>query len=116
MPGIFSQSKDIPATSIAHPPDKDCAHTLLFLELSTATRYSDAMSQVKFEQREDIRVTNTGSSNMNGMPRGRGMPPPPAALPTKEGFMHEVGDALTKGAGPNGYLAVSLLMRQRSGL
>ncbi|KAK0251838.1 hypothetical protein LTR91_010693 [Friedmanniomyces endolithicus] len=63
------------------------------------------MSQVKFEQREDIRVTNTGSSNMNGMPRGRGMPPPPAALPTKEGLMHEVGDALTKGAGPNGYLA-----------
>ncbi|KAK4899455.1 hypothetical protein LTR17_000656 [Elasticomyces elasticus] len=61
------------------------------------------MSQVKFEQREDIRVTNT--SGGNGAPRGRGAPPPPGAPPQKEGFMHEVGDALTKGAGPNGYLA-----------
>ncbi|KAK3079309.1 hypothetical protein LTR53_020599, partial [Teratosphaeriaceae sp. CCFEE 6253] len=55
--------------------------------------------------REDIRVTSGG----NAGPRGRGAPPPPAPPLHKEGFMHEVGDALTKGAGPNGYLAVSLL-------
>ncbi|KAK3067942.1 hypothetical protein LTR53_014863 [Teratosphaeriaceae sp. CCFEE 6253] len=61
------------------------------------------MSQVKFEQREDIRVTSGG----NAGPRGRGAPPPPAPPPHKEGFMHEVGDALTKGAGPNGYLAAA---------
>lgn len=50
------------------------------------------MSQVKFEQKETIR-TSTG---------GRG-----GAPPAKEGLAHEIGDALTKGAGPNGYLAVS---------
>nr|POF21098.1 pxmp2/4 family protein 3 [Quercus suber] len=51
------------------------------------------MSQVKFEQREDIRVTSSG---------GRGAPP---AAPAKHDFVHDVGDALTKGAGPGGYLA-----------
>jgi hypothetical protein len=62
------------------------------------------MSQVKFEQRENIRVTQSGgSSNGGAAPRG----PPPPAPSQKEGFIHEVGEALTKGAGPNGYLAVS---------
>nr|POF13725.1 peroxisomal membrane protein 2 [Quercus suber] len=51
------------------------------------------MSQVKVEQREDIRVTSSG---------GRGAPP---AAPAKHDLIHEVGDALTKGAGAGGYLA-----------
>jgi len=58
---------------------------------------------VKFDQREDIRVTTNTAA-----PRG---PPAPSPLlaqsQRKEGFAHEIGDALTKGAGPNGYLAVS---------
>jgi len=53
------------------------------------------MSQVKFDQRETIRTTVGGS---------RGGPPPPAPS-HHEGIAHEIGDALTKGAGPNGYLA-----------
>ncbi|EMC97939.1 hypothetical protein BAUCODRAFT_31950 [Baudoinia panamericana UAMH 10762] len=60
------------------------------------------MSQVKFEQREDIRVTSTGVNGGNGGPRGRAGPPP---APARETLAHEVGEALTKGAGPNGYLA-----------
>lgn len=52
------------------------------------------MSQVKFEQKESIRTT-TG---------GRPGPSPPAG---KEDVAHKIGDALTKGSGPNGYLAVS---------
>ncbi|KAK3680148.1 hypothetical protein LTR78_000525 [Recurvomyces mirabilis] len=73
------------------------------------------MSQVKFEQKEDIRVTQSSGANGasggtggtgGGFFRGTGGPPPPAAPHQKhEGFAHEVGDALTKGAGPNGYLA-----------
>ena len=59
------------------------------------------MSQVKFDQREDIRVT---TSTSNAGPRGGA---PPMAPPHREGIAHEIGDALTKGAGPNGYLAVS---------
>lgn len=50
------------------------------------------MSQVKFEQKETIR------SSVGG---GRGAPP------AKEGLGHEIGEALTKAGGPNGYLAVS---------
>lgn len=53
------------------------------------------MSQVKFDKREDIRVTTSS----------RGGPSPPAGR--REGLAHEIGDALTKGAGPKGYLAVS---------
>lgn len=49
------------------------------------------MSQVKFEQKETVR-TSAG---------GRGAPPA-----GKEDLAHEIGNALTKGAGPNGYLAV----------
>jgi len=61
---------------------------------------------VKFDQREDIRVT---TSTTNAGPRGA----PPAAPPAhKEGFAHEIGDALTKGAGPNGYLAVRLTVQR----
>ena len=68
------------------------------------------MSQVKFEQREDIRVTQSGGNgNGNGAFRGRGGPPPPPSQTRghKEGLLHEAGEALTKGAGPGGYLAVS---------
>lgn len=58
------------------------------------------MSQVKFEQRETVRTSA----------------PPPAAyardLPgAREDVAHKIGDALTKGAGPNGYLAVSETQR-----
>jgi len=64
------------------------------------------MSQVKFERREDIRVTEGGSGA--GGPRNRGPPPPPPSAPPQqhEGLAHKVGEALTKGEGPNGYLAV----------
>lgn len=44
------------------------------------------MSQVKFEK-ETVRATTGGG---------------------KEDFMHNIGEALTKSSGPNGYLAVSL--------
>ncbi|WPG99519.1 pxmp2/4 family protein 3 [Acrodontium crateriforme] len=54
------------------------------------------MSQVKFQQTENIRVTTNG---------GTGPAPPPRAPPAKEDLAHEIGNALTKGAGPNGYLA-----------
>jgi len=37
-----------------------------------------------------------------------------AATQGKEGLMHEVGQALTKGGGPNGYLAVCVQSRRRS--
>ncbi|KAI5367517.1 hypothetical protein Slin15195_G026470 [Septoria linicola] len=50
------------------------------------------MSQVKFEQKETIRTTTAGKAG-----------PSPAA--GKEDLAHKVGDALTKGAGPDGYLA-----------
>jgi hypothetical protein len=43
------------------------------------------MSQVKFEK-ETVRATTGGG---------------------KEDFMHNIGEALTKSSGPNGYLAVS---------
>lgn len=43
------------------------------------------MSQVKFEK-ETVRATAGG----------------------KEDFMHNIGEAITKGSGPNGYLAVSV--------
>ena len=51
------------------------------------------MSQVKFEK-ETVRAT-TGAG--------------------KEDFMHNIGEAITKSSGPNGYLAVSLhpAMRQK---
>jgi|TARA_R110002003_G_scaffold248_2_gene17612 hypothetical protein len=35
-----------------------------------------------------------------------------AAGKGKDGLMHEVGEALTKGGGPNGYLAVSVAQWQ----
>lgn len=60
------------------------------------------MSQVKFQQREDIRITNNGG---NGGPRGGGFAG--RAPQGKEDLAHEVGNALTKGSGPGGYLAVS---------
>lgn len=57
------------------------------------------MSQMKFEQKETIRTSN-GGGNGNGNGGGRG-------APHKEGLRHEIGEALTQGGGPNGYLAVS---------
>jgi hypothetical protein len=50
------------------------------------------MSQVKFEK-ETVRATTGG----------------------KEDFMHNIGEALTKSSGPNGYLAVSIYTLLRSG-
>ncbi|CAK3863608.1 Peroxisomal membrane 2 [Lecanosticta acicola] len=61
------------------------------------------MSQVKFEQKETIRTSGGGGG-------GRGAPP------AKEGLAHEIGDALTKGAGPNGYLAWYLKQLQENPL
>lgn len=57
--------------------------------------------QVKFD--ENVRVTETTRTG-----RGGGGPPP-RGPPQKEDFAHQVGDALTRGAGPGGYLAVSYL-------
>ncbi|EMF15153.1 uncharacterized protein SEPMUDRAFT_147115 [Sphaerulina musiva SO2202] len=50
------------------------------------------MSQVKFEQKESIRTTTGGR-------------PGPSPAAGKEDVAHKIGDALTKGSGPNGYLA-----------
>lgn len=61
------------------------------------------MSQVKFEQKETIRTTS-GAGGSGGPPSGG-----------KEDFAHKVGDALTKGSGPNGYLAVSIATRGYNG-
>lgn len=74
------------------------------------------MSQVRFEKEETVRTTQRngnsgggrggdgggrgGDGGGRGGPRG---PPPPRE---KEDFAHKVGDALTQGSGPNGYLAV----------
>lgn len=52
------------------------------------------MSQVKFEQKETIRTTTGGKAASS----------PPAG---KEDFAHRVGEAITKGGSPDGYLAVS---------
>lgn len=49
------------------------------------------MSQVKFEK-ETVRATTGG----------------------KEDFMHNIGEALTKSSGPDGYLAVSIHVRCNS--
>lgn len=48
------------------------------------------MSQVKFEAKETVRQTVD------------------AAQHGKEGFVREIGNALTKGGGPDGYLAVRI--------
>ncbi|KAK5137258.1 hypothetical protein LTR08_000228 [Meristemomyces frigidus] len=66
------------------------------------------MSQVKFERKEDIRITDTvggSGGSQRGPSGGRGGPPPPPPPSQKGGLMHEAGEALTKGAGPDGYLA-----------
>lgn len=61
------------------------------------------MSQVKFEERETVRTTQR-----EGVGRGNAFTKePPQHPPQKRDFAHTVGDAITKGAGPNGYLAVS---------
>lgn len=64
-------------------------------------------SQVKFQQSENIRVTQSGGGGPppSGVARSGAAPPP--APPHREDLAHEIGDALTKGAGPGGYLAVS---------
>ena len=72
------------------------------------------MSQVKFEERETIRTTQQQQGGNGGgrgppqqrgasLPQQRGAPPPQQ----KEDLKHKIGDALTAGAGPGGYLAVS---------
>ena len=56
------------------------------------------MSQnVRFEERDTVRVTQESGRGGRGPPQPR----------QKEDFAHKVGDALTAGAGPGGYLAVS---------
>lgn len=66
------------------------------------------MSQVKFDQREDIRVTtNTGGNGGSPPPRGAPQRGGFQGPPQKETISQEIGEALTKGAGPGGYLAVS---------
>ncbi|KAK5167613.1 uncharacterized protein LTR77_007312 [Saxophila tyrrhenica] len=79
------------------------------------------MSQVRFQE-ETVRTTTQQNGNGGGRGgdggarggngggqggdggRGGGRGPPPQA-PQKQDFAHEVGNALTQGAGPNGYLA-----------
>ena len=65
-----------------------------------------AQREVKFE--ETVRTTQRdGGGGGGGDGKGggsRGGPPPPRE---KQDFAHKVGDALTQGAGPEGYLAVS---------
>jgi hypothetical protein len=52
---------------------------------------------VKFEK-ETVKTTTGAVADAAGLAGLKG---------GKEGLMHEVGQALTKGGGPNGYLAVS---------
>ena len=86
-------------------------------------RDRESAMSVKFERREDVRYGDAASQagRSQGQPRGGPPPPPPSQAPQpqqqqhKEGFMHEVGDALTKGAGPNGYLAVRQQHARRNG-
>ena len=61
--------------------------------------------EVKFE--ETVRTT---TQQQNGGGRGA----PPRAPPQKQDFAHKVGDALTSGAGPGGYLAVSKVNHYRT--
>jgi hypothetical protein len=51
------------------------------------------MSSVKFEERK------TTTTNVNGGVRGG---------KEKEGLAHDIGEALTRGGGPQGYLAVRM--------
>lgn len=55
----------------------------------------------KVEFEETIRTTQEQSGGRRGG-ASRGPPPPPQ----KEDFAHKIGDALTQGSGPGGYLAV----------
>ena len=85
------------------------------------------MSQVKFQQSETIRTTGgpqmggpqMNGPQMNGPQRNgpqmggaqmggaqMGGPGPRGGPQQPQDFMHEVGNALTQGAGPGGYLAV----------
>jgi hypothetical protein len=63
------------------------------------------MSQVKFERQETIQTTQQNDRGGGRGGRGGG----PQQPPQKQDFAHEVGNALTQGSGPNGYLAVSFL-------
>lgn len=56
--------------------------------------------QVKFD--ENVRITETTRTGRGGGGGG----PPPRGPPQKEDLAHQVGDALTRGSGPGGYLAV----------
>ncbi|KXL46931.1 hypothetical protein M433DRAFT_3631 [Acidomyces richmondensis BFW] len=62
-------------------------------------------SQVKFQQSENIRVTQSSGGGPPPSAGARGGGVPPSAPPHREDLVHEIGDALTKGAGPGGYLA-----------
>lgn len=52
--------------------------------------------QVRFD--ENVQVTQTTRTGRGG--------PPPRGPPQKNDLAHELGNALTRGAGPGGYLAV----------
>lgn len=73
------------------------------------------MSQVRFEQQETVRTTQQSGNGGNGNGGGRGGDGggrggprgAPSQAPQKQDFAHEVGNALTQGSGPGGYLAVS---------
>ena len=73
------------------------------------------MSQnVRFEEKETIKTTvnggNQGGGQGGGGDRGGRGGPSQAQAPKgsgeKQDFAHKVGDALTKGGSPDGYLAV----------
>jgi hypothetical protein len=81
-PAVFNLSSSPPSPAIYLRSD----HFTTPLR-PTRSQPPRIMSQVKFEK-ETVRAT-TGAAD-------------------KEDFMHNIGEALTKSSGPNGYLAVSL--------
>ena len=67
------------------------------------------MSQVKFEQRETVRTTGGVAGGDFASRAGDFVRGGPRDAPQgKQDLAHDIGNALTKGAGPNGYLAVSI--------
>lgn len=64
--------------------------------------------QVRFD--ENVRVTQTQT-----MGNGRFGMPPVRGMPQNQDFVHELGNALTQGAGPGGYLAVGTQDRTNPG-
>jgi hypothetical protein len=66
------------------------------------------MSQVKFEQNVKETIRTTAGAPPTAAPGGQfgARDLPRDASRGKEDLAHEVGNALTQGSGPNGYLAV----------